>query len=63
MGTVNVGFAIWTGTDVAIEAADITLMHGDLNLQLSGVFRLLPQATCADDCGRRYGIQLGFGSA
>ncbi|BFM48313.1 heavy metal translocating P-type ATPase [Marinomonas sp. THO17] len=27
----NVGFAMWQGTDVAIESADVTLLHNNLN--------------------------------
>ncbi|UMZ74063.1 heavy metal translocating P-type ATPase [Natranaerofaba carboxydovora] len=33
----NIGIAIGTGTDIAIEAADITLVRGDLSAVVSGI--------------------------
>ena len=42
LATANIGMAIGTGTDIAMEAADITLMRGDL-LAIPAAIRLSRQ--------------------
>ena len=46
LALANVGFAIGTGTDVAIESADITLMRGSLTSLVDAI--LISQATLSN---------------
>ncbi|SDW46390.1 Cu+-exporting ATPase [Marinococcus luteus] len=43
LATADIGMAVGTGTDIAVEAADITLMRGDLNSAADAV--LMSRAT------------------
>lgn len=59
LATADIGIAMSTGTDVAIESADITLLHGDLSKLLKAIkISQLTQSAINQNLLRAFGYNI-----
>ena len=59
LARANVGVAMWTGTDVAIETADITLLAGDLGKLVKAIkLSKATMRTIKQNLGRAFGYNI-----
>lgn len=59
LAQADIGIAMSTGTDVAIESADITLLHGDLSKLVKAIrISKLTQTAILQNLARAFGFNI-----